>query len=293
MEDLDLSDHKVTSEVHVFSEGESLKDEKNFTLPPKLASSVYPDANQGTTEDEDGDLLVFRKDSTPDFHLSIKHHVNTPLDMVGLQVWRGAFLLADFLLHSATNEAKNFKIFHDDMVIELGAGTGLTSIVAGMVAGHVVSTDILKGNILSLIETNIEQNSKWIRGQVEAVELDFYKSDYSEKLVNLIEDSNLIIAADVVYHDELTDAFLSTLKKLMGTGRPKTAVIALEKRFVFTLSDLDVEAPCYDYFHENLLRELNAYDILQLDTSEIPQYFCYERVKELVLFKIQDKSSSP
>ena len=42
-----------------------------FTLPPKLASSVYPNANQGTTEDEDGDLLVFRKDSTPDFHLSI------------------------------------------------------------------------------------------------------------------------------------------------------------------------------------------------------------------------------
>ena len=148
-----------------------------------------------------------------------EHHVNTPLDMVGLQVWRGAFLLADFLLHSATNEAKNFKIFHDDMVIELGAGTGLTSIVAGMVAGHVVSTgksikkslswfecdsviyiilfsDILKGNILSLIETNIEQNSKWIRGQVEAVELDFYKSDYSEKLLSLIEDSNLIIAAD-------------------------------------------------------------------------------------------------
>lgn len=57
-------------------------------------------------------------------------------------------------------------------------------------------SDILKGNILSLIETNIEQNSKWIRGQVEAVELDFYKSDYSEKLLNLIEDSNLIIAAD-------------------------------------------------------------------------------------------------
>jgi hypothetical protein len=33
-----------------------------------------------------------------------------------------------------------------------------------------------------------------------------------------------------VYHDELTDAFLSTLKRLMVTGRPKTAVIALEKR---------------------------------------------------------------
>nr|CAG4640318.1 EOG090X0C5G [Daphnia pulex] len=250
-------------------------------------------ANQETTADDDGDLLVCRKDFTPDFTLSIKHHINTSLDMVGLQVWRGAFLLADFLLHSATNEDKNFKIFHDDIVIELGAGTGLTSIVAGMVAGHVVSTDISKGNILSLIETNIEQNSKWISGQVEAIELDFYNSNYSDKLVSLIENSNLLIAADVVYHDELTDAFLSTLKRLMVTGRPKTAVIALEKRFVFTLADLDIEAPCYDYFHENLLRELNAYDILQLDTSQIPQYFCYERVKELVLFKIQNKSSSP
>jgi hypothetical protein len=30
MEDLDLSDHRVTSEVHVFSEGESLKNEENI-----------------------------------------------------------------------------------------------------------------------------------------------------------------------------------------------------------------------------------------------------------------------
>ena len=30
MEDIDLSDHKVTSEVHVFSEGKSLKDEENI-----------------------------------------------------------------------------------------------------------------------------------------------------------------------------------------------------------------------------------------------------------------------
>jgi hypothetical protein len=47
-----------------------------------------------------------------------------------------------------------------------------------------------------LIETNIEQNSKWISGQVEAIELDFYNSNYSDKLVSLIENSNLLIAAD-------------------------------------------------------------------------------------------------
>ena len=56
---------------------------------------------------------------------------------------------------------------------------------------------------------------------------------------------------------------------------------------MFTLSDLDVVAPCYDYFFENLESVLSAYNIEQVDTSQIPQYFCYERVKELVLFKIE------
>ncbi|KAK4020298.1 methyltransferase-like protein 22 isoform X1 [Daphnia magna] len=300
MEDLDLSDYKVTSEVHVFSEGESVDDDEHivistfkFSLPKNHSLSLHQNVNEEVAADGDGDLIVQRKNYTPDYSLSIKHHVNTSLDLVGLQVWRGAFLLADFLLHHATKEDTDFKICKDDIVVELGAGTGLTSIVAGMVAGHVVSTDISKGNILSLIDTNIKQNSKWITGQVEAMELDFCNSNYSEKLVGLLQNSKLLLAADVVYHDDLTDAFLSTLKKLMGMGRPKTALIALEKRFVFTLSDLDVVAPCYNYFHENLLQEFNSYDIVQLDTSQITQYFCYERVKELVLFKIQEKGPSP
>lgn len=35
----------------------------------------------------------------------------------------------------------------------------------------------------------------------------------------------------VVYHDDLTDAFILTLKRLMNIGRQKIALIALEKRF--------------------------------------------------------------
>jgi len=113
------------------------------------------------------------------------------LDLVGLQVWRGALLLADFLLDSAVDGS----IGSADSVIELGAGTGLTSVVAGMVAGHVLSTDIAKGNILSLIETNVQQNASWIKGRVEVKELDFYKP-FQPELVPLLENSNLIIAAD-------------------------------------------------------------------------------------------------
>nr|CAG4637304.1 EOG090X0C5G [Ceriodaphnia reticulata] len=298
-DDLDLSDHKVTSEVHVFSEGDSHGEDEsiviskfNFTLPNKLLPNTR-DVSQDPSNsiDDDGDLVVQRKDYTPDYSLSIKHHINTSLDLVGLQVWRGAFLLADYLLHSATDEGTDLMISRDDIVIELGAGTGLTSIVAGMVSDQVVSTDISKGNILALIDTNVKLNSQWIKGKVEAMELDFYNSSYPETLETHLKNSKLLIAADVVYHDDLTDAFLATLKRLMSMGRPKTALIALEKRFVFTLSDLDVGAPCYEYFHENLFRELSSFEIVQVDTSRIPQYFCYERVKELVFLKIQNRGS--
>ena len=61
---------------------------------------------------------------------------------------------------------------------------------------------------------------------------------------------------------------------------------------MFTLNDLDVAAPCYEYFYDQLMTGLmsRSYDVVQLDTSLTPQYFCYERPKELVLFRIQKKT---
>lgn len=45
----------------------------------------------------------------------------------------------------------------------------------------------------------------------------------------------------VVYHDDLTDAFLRSLKKIMEMGIQKTAIIALEKRYSeLTLLKLEV-----------------------------------------------------
>ena len=64
-------------------------------------------------------------------------------------------------------------------------------------------------------------------------------------------------------------------------------------RYVFTISNLDAEAPCFEYFYEELVRIMScSYSIQQLDISQIPQYFCYERAKELVLFKIERKWSN-
>lgn len=55
---------------------------------------------------------------------------------MGLQVWRGALLLADWLLHHCDTLPRGKK------VLELGSGVGLTSIVASMYS-PVVCTGII------------------------------------------------------------------------------------------------------------------------------------------------------
>lgn len=45
---------------------------------------------------------------------------------MGLQIWRGSLLLADWLLHHGQSLSK------DEYILELGSGVGLTSIIASM-----------------------------------------------------------------------------------------------------------------------------------------------------------------
>ena len=76
--------------------------------------------------DADGDLVLSRKCDNDTGVVEIEHSQSTVLDLVGLQVWRGALLLSDWLLHNMHNLAD------DSVVLELGSGVGLTSIVAAM-----------------------------------------------------------------------------------------------------------------------------------------------------------------
>ena len=66
------------------------------------------------------------------------HFRSTSVSLVGLQVWRGSLLLADYLLanHSDLDMA-------NARVIELAAGTGMTSIVsAALGAKSVLCTGV-------------------------------------------------------------------------------------------------------------------------------------------------------
>ena len=66
-------------------------------------------------------------------NIELESHKSSTRDLVGLQLWRGAFLLAEYLCH-ASNIVKN------QNVLELAAGTGFTSLVAALTAKKVICT---------------------------------------------------------------------------------------------------------------------------------------------------------
>lgn len=85
-------------------------------------------------------------------------------------------------------------------------------------------------------------------------------------------------------------------------------LISLEKRYIFTLSDLDAVAPMHNHFLEELDTQLNLspgcvpvplpnvdkkvlISMSQVPLGNLPQYFNYERCKELVLYEIVRQTS--
>lgn len=142
-----------------------------------------------TVVDADGDLILSRKRCAS---IQIEHRRSTNLSLVGLQVWRGALLLADFLFH-------NRKKFAAKRLLEMGSGVGLTSIAGAIhTEQDIVCTDIDLGGLLNLIRSNVALNKSIMNNRisVHVMELNFENRKWSEKLRKAVCDSNVIIAAD-------------------------------------------------------------------------------------------------
>ena len=183
--------------------------------------------------------------------LEIQSYFESNVELVGLQVWRGALFLADYIImHHESFQKKN--------ILELAAGTGLTSLVAVIINqnsmkignGSLICTDIDRGPILPLIESNFTRNfiqlkDSWDKGdatlKVKVAEIDFFKEEtYCNSILqrheeiddqhsDLKNESNLsrmlnrrlgkedlknidvIFAADVVYDEKITTAFFNCL----------------------------------------------------------------------------------
>ncbi|XP_018610175.1 methyltransferase-like protein 22 isoform X3 [Scleropages formosus] len=257
---------------------------------PTILSRTEPDA----TEEEQ-----VEEEECPRDVIKIEHTMATPLEDVGKQVWRGGLLLADFIL-------SQLEMFRGATVLELGAGTGLTSLVMAMVAKRVYCTDV-GHDLLTMCQRNIMLNTHLLdsgEGEVKVRELDWLWDDFctdtnsefgwsEEEVADLHDNATVLFAADAVcYDDNLTDSLFRTLYRISSNlCNPGTIYLCIEKRLNFTIRHLNVTCEAYDYFRHSLdnLQDLvdgkMRFTVEQLETC-FPQFLQYERVDQLELWKV-------
>ncbi|XP_005754253.1 methyltransferase-like protein 22 [Pundamilia nyererei] len=207
-------------------------------------------------------------------NLFTEHTMATPMEDVGKQVWRGALFMVDFIL-------SNPVMFRGATVLELGAGTGLTSIITATIAKTVYCTEYTE------LETSTITTFLCLIFADAAVEFSWTKEEVAD-----LNNTSIIIAADVCYDDDLTDGLFRTLHRLCSNfPHTCTVFISIEKRMNFTLQHMDVSCEAYDHFIHcmNQLQDLEngqcSFRVDQLP-SNFDQFILYERVEQLELWKV-------
>ncbi|KAE8579863.1 hypothetical protein XENTR_v10024215 [Xenopus tropicalis] len=277
-------DLEVTRRPQSFSEKNEQNYARNIVCPTILTI--------GNEEEYNCEENIY---SSPNI-VKIEHTMATPLEDVGKQVWRGAFLLADYILWQPDP-------FRDCTVLELGAGTGFTSIIMAMIAKTVYCTDVGE-DLLEMCKRNVSLNkylTESVGSKVIVKQLDWFKDNFSEDLespyswtendiADLYDHMTVIIAADVIYDDDITDALFKTLYRISHSSRnPCTIYISTEKRFNFTIRHMDITCDAYNHFRRCLEKFENISDgKLKWTAKKIkptfPQSFNYERIEHLVSF---------
>ncbi|RZC35833.1 methyltransferase-like protein 22, partial [Asbolus verrucosus] len=143
----------------------------------------------------------------------------------------------------------------------------------------IIEIDVDKGGLLQLIESNILRNKHLTKHPITVLELDFTSQVLPREIVATLAKIPIVIAADVIYDDVITEAFVRTVAHVLSKPPKRSVYIALEKRYVFTIADCDAVAPCYEYYMECLQKLENVH--MEEVPLNFPQYFHYERVKEL------------
>ncbi|XP_072225567.1 methyltransferase-like protein 22 [Leuresthes tenuis] len=311
--------HKDAGEDIEASHGEEMKESGGKNVKPLLDEDGDLDITHRPRKDSvDGggrDLVcpVILKQSSPVLEqeeanlddedcskdiIRIEHTMATPLEDVGKQVWRGALLLADFILSEP-------EMFRGATVLDLGAGTGLTSIVMATTAKTVYCTDVGE-DLLNLCKRNVSLNKHIIEpsgGEVRVRQLDWLQhslctdaeTEFSwteEEVADLYDNTSFIVAADVCYDDDLTDGLFRTLYRLCSNiSHTCTIFISIEKRMNFTLRHMDVSCEAYNHFSHCLSQLQDLVDgrcrfRVEQVLSNFAQFLVYERIEHLELWKL-------
>lgn len=270
--------------------------------------------------DEEGDLVVPRRRAARGGDelrrqvtgvVTLLHALRTTLPAVGLQVWRGSLVLADYIMRE--QDAGRWLDVH---ALELGAGAGLAGLIMARHASRVWFTDY-DDEVLANCEKNGQLNrhlfahedvvrvrkldwlappSAWLRASGPAVG---HSGPYAWTQADVAEYErvSVLLAADVIYEDHLTTALFGLLEEMLRGDR--VLVLSIEKRINFTLEDLAPTSKAYDHFRSFFV-DLDAepcsssppkprprLEGRRINVADVPQRFDYERVAELELWTLR------
>ncbi len=218
----------------------------------------------------DGRSKALTGTASESFYITVHHSRITSLELVGLQMWSGSFLLADYLI-------ANRDSLRDKVVMELGAGCGFCGVILSLLNHKGAFVTDFSPDIMDLVRQNIALNrhlpaqcmqlnsDDCISHEVRALVLDWFDlgsacrplavgpevhvgdAVWSAADQALLASHEVVfLAADVIYDDLLTEAFFLKLSQIIRSG--EKLILTLEKRTNFSLAEREVVVHGYELF---------------------------------------------
>ncbi|KAK7166831.1 hypothetical protein R3I93_006568 [Phoxinus phoxinus] len=266
VETLNLEDGNVNNNKEEEEEDNTdLETEDSGDASSEMDSTfVEQKSEDGSTENENvrslAPAIYYRPEKEVYNFLGQKITIEESIDSYGATIWPAALALCRFL---ETPQGRQQIDLLDKSVLELGAGTGLLSVVVTLLGAKLTATDLPE--ILSKLTCNLNRNTRdrW-RHEPQVAEL-FWGHKLDEAFPRSTHQYDYVLATDVVYHHDFLAELLVTMRHFCQPGT--TLVWANKVRFA---SDLRFIDNFLRYFDITLLEELNDVRIY-VATSKISE----------------------
>ncbi|XP_034430264.1 S-adenosylmethionine-dependent methyltransferase domain-containing protein isoform X2 [Hippoglossus hippoglossus] len=177
--------------------------------------------------------------------------IHESIDTYGALIWPGAVALCQFL----ENNRSQVNLM-DKAVLEIGAGTGLLSILASLLGAWVTATDL--PDILPNLTFNLLRNTKGRSRYTPQVAALTWGQHLERDFPHLSCHYDYVLAADVVYHHDSLEELLETMRHFCRPGSRTTLLWANKIRFQ---SDLMFRERFESSFNTTLLTELPQQEV--------------------------------
>ncbi|XP_071598758.1 protein-lysine methyltransferase METTL21C isoform X2 [Heliangelus exortis] len=169
--------------------------------------------------------------------------VQESIEHFGTVVWPGALALSQYL--ESNQEQFNLK---DKKVLEIGAGTGLVSIVACILGAYVTATDLPE--VLENLSYNISRNTKNTEMHKPEVRKLVWGESLNEDFPVSTYHYDFLLATDVVYPHAVVEPLLATMVYFCKPG----TVLLWANKFRFSTDYEFLEKVC-NIFNTTILAE--------------------------------------